>query len=76
MTQQTGKYIIAIGLLIIVVGVVVYFFNSKLHWLGKLPGDISVEKQNFKFYFPVATMIIISLVVNLIIWLIKKTTSP
>lgn len=73
MTQQTGKYIIAIGLLIIVVGVVVYFFNSKLHWLGKLPGDISVEKQNFKFYFPVATMIIISIIINVIIWIIKRT---
>ena len=42
--QQTGKYIIVFGGLIIVIGLVVYLFGNKLHWIGRLPGDIRIEK--------------------------------
>jgi hypothetical protein len=72
MNQQTGKYIIITGLCIVVVGVVIYFFHSYFKWLGRLPGDIRVEKENFKFYFPVVTMIIISIAATIIIHLIRK----
>lgn len=72
MNQQTGKYIIIAGLCIVAVGVVIYFFHSYFKWLGKLPGDIRVEKENFKFYFPVVTMIIISIAATIIIHLIRK----
>lgn len=72
MNQQTGKYIIITGLCIVVVGIVIYFFHSYFKWLGRLPGDIRVEKENFKFYFPVVTMIIISIAATIIIHLIRK----
>ena len=72
MDQQTGKYIIIVGLFIIITGVLVYFFHDKMHWIGRLPGDIRVEKENFRFYFPIVTMILFSLVGTLIIWLIRK----
>lgn len=72
MNSETGKWIIAIGLFVVIIGVVVYFFHDKLHWIGRLPGDIRIEKENFKFYFPIATMIIFSLVLTLIIQVIKK----
>jgi hypothetical protein len=70
--QNTGKYIIGFGAVIIVVGLMIYFFHDKLHWIGRLPGDIRVEKENFRFYFPITTMILISLLLTLIINLIKR----
>lgn len=72
MEQQTGKYIIAFGVLIILVGLLIYFFHDKLHWIGRLPGDIRVEKENFRFYFPITTMILFSVIITLAINLIRK----
>ncbi len=72
MHTQIGKYIIIAGIIIIIIGVVVYFFGDKLGWLGRLPGDIRVEKDNMKVYFPITTMIIISIVLTLLVNLIKR----
>ena len=72
MDQNTGKYIIVFGLVILVTGVLIYFFHDKLHWIGRLPGDIRVEKENSRFYFPITTMILFSLLLTLLINLIKK----
>jgi hypothetical protein len=72
MSEQTGKYIILGGCLIILIGIVVYFFHDKLHWIGRLPGDIRVEKGNFRFYFPITTMIIFSLLITIIVQLAKR----
>ena len=71
MTNETGKYIIIIGAIIVVAGLVIYFFADKLHWIGNLPGDIKIEKENFRFYFPVTTLILLSLLVNLLIRIFK-----
>ena len=71
MTGDTGKWIIVAGAALLLVGIVVYFFHDKLHWIGNLPGDIRIEKENFRFYFPITTMIIFSLVINLIICLFR-----
>lgn len=72
MDQQTGKYILIAGLLIVVAGIVIYFFHDHLKWIGKLPGDIRIEKENFRFYFPISTMIIFSFILTIIIAIIKK----
>jgi len=72
MNSETGKWIIVIGILIVLIGILVYFFHNKLDWIGRLPGDIRIEKENFRFYFPITTMIIVSLAVTLIIQLIKR----
>lgn len=72
MNHQTGKYIIALGLLIAIVGLLVYFFHDKLQWFGRLPGDIRIEKENFRFYFPLTTMLLVSIVLTLLINLIKR----
>lgn len=72
MDQNTGKYIIFIGIAVVVIGVLIYLLHDKLHWIGRLPGDIRIEKENFRFYFPIVTMIVFSLVLTLIINLIKK----
>ena len=72
MNAEGGKYIIIIGASIVVVGVIIYFFHDKLHWIGRLPGDIRVEKENFRFYFPITTMILFSLLLTVILRLIRK----
>jgi uncharacterized protein HemY len=72
MDAGLGKYIICFGVFIVVAGIVVYFFGDKLHWIGRLPGDIRVEKENFRFYFPVTTMILASIVISFLIYLVKK----
>ena len=72
MDQNIGKYILITGAVIVFIGLLVYFLHDKLHWFGHLPGDIRVEKEAFRFYFPITTMILISLVVTLIINLVKK----
>jgi hypothetical protein len=72
MSGETGKWIIGIGAIIIVIGIIIYFFHDKLNWIGRLPGDIRIEKENFRFYFPIVTMILFSLLGTLIVWLIRK----
>ena len=72
MGSQAGKYLIFTGILIIVIGVIVYFFHNKLNWIGRLPGDIRIEKENFKFYFPITTMVLLSLLLTLIVNIIKR----
>lgn len=72
MNSQTGKWIIVAGILIVIVGIIIYFFHDKLNWLGKLPGDIRFEKENFRFYFPITTMIILSILLTLLINILKK----
>ncbi|HEY6978676.1 MAG TPA: DUF2905 domain-containing protein [Chitinophagaceae bacterium] len=72
MNQDTGKYIIIIGAAIIIIGLLIYFFHDKLNWIGRLPGDIRIEKENFHFYFPITTMILLSVLLSAILWLIRK----
>ena len=72
MNAQTGKWIIIAGIIIVIIGAIIYFFGDKLNWLGKLPGDIRIEKENFHFYFPITTMIIISIALTLLIGIFKK----
>jgi uncharacterized protein HemY len=54
-----------------VIGLVLLLFQ-KTPFLGKLPGDILIKKENFTFYFPLATSIIISIIISLILYLIGK----
>jgi hypothetical protein len=72
MDQNTGKYIILFGGVILIAGILIYFFHDKLDWIGKLPGDFRVEKPNFRFYFPFTTMILFSILISLMIYLVKK----
>ncbi len=72
MTNTTGKYIILFGVVIILIGIIIYLFHDKLNWIGKLPGDIRVEKENFKFYLPITTMILFSVAITVIVNLIKR----
>lgn len=65
-----GRWLILIGLVLILLGVFLPWL-SKLG-LGRLPGDIRIEREGFTFYFPITTSILISLLLSLIFWLFRR----
>ncbi|OGX52284.1 MAG: hypothetical protein A2321_04010 [Omnitrophica WOR_2 bacterium RIFOXYB2_FULL_45_11] len=66
-----GKILIFLGLVIVLLGVFLLIFG-KIPFLGKLPGDIYVSRKNFTIYFPLATCILLSLILSLIARLWSK----
>jgi hypothetical protein len=66
--QELGKGIIIFGLVLIALGLALTFFN-KIPFLGKLPGDILIQKKNFTFYFPLATSLLVSVILSFLLWL-------
>ncbi|MGN6541163.1 MAG: DUF2905 domain-containing protein [Ginsengibacter sp.] len=72
MDQQTGKYLLIAGVIIVAAGILIYFFHDYFKWIGKLPGDFRIEKENFRFYFPLTTMIILSLILMILINIFKR----
>jgi hypothetical protein len=69
--NELGKYLIIAGLLLAAVGVVLWLGVGK-SWLGRLPGDINYTKGNFSFHFPLVTCLLISLVLTVLMWLLRK----
>ncbi|MCF7668560.1 MAG: DUF2905 domain-containing protein [Verrucomicrobia bacterium] len=69
--QEFGKILIIIGLIIAGIGLLIWSGFGK-GWLGQLPGDIAIDKGNFKFYFPITTCILISIILSFLFWLFKK----
>ncbi len=65
-----SRILIILGVVLVIVGIV-WPWLSKLG-LFRLPGDIVIERDDFRFYFPITTMIIVSVVVSLLIWLFRK----
>jgi hypothetical protein len=65
-----GKALVLFGVVLVAVGVILMFFD-KIPLLGKLPGDIHIKKQNFEFYFPIVTSIVLSLLLSGVLWLIS-----
>ena len=68
--QPFGKILIVCGAIIVGLGLFLMFFD-KIPFIGKLPGDIHVKKENFQFYFPITTSILVSILLSLIFWLIS-----
>jgi hypothetical protein len=66
-----GKILIVSGGLIVIIGIIV-LLSGKIPLIGKLPGDFYFKGKNWSFYFPLATSIIISIVLSLILYLIRK----
>lgn len=61
-----------IGVLIVVIGGLVWLLGDKLSWLGHLPGDIRYEGENVNFYFPITTMLLLSLLLSFVLSLITR----
>jgi hypothetical protein len=70
-TINIGKILIAFGLLIVLAGVVLLLVG-RVPWLGRLPGDIHYHRGNFTFYFPLATSLLLSVVLTLILYFLGR----
>lgn len=64
-----GKILIIVGIFIVLLGFLI-LMAGKIPYIGRLPGDILVQRKNFTFYFPLTTGIIISIVLSILFWLI------
>ncbi|MGD8266121.1 MAG: DUF2905 domain-containing protein [Chromatiales bacterium] len=64
------KALIVLGLVILVIGLAWPWLGSIP--LGRLPGDIIIERENFRFYLPITTMLIACVVISLIVWLLRQ----
>ena len=71
--QDVGKLLFVIGLVIAIAGAWLWSGRG-LGWLGRLPGDISYQSQNgdFRFYFPVTTCVLVSVVLTLLAWFLRR----
>ena len=70
MPKALGTWLIIAGIVLVVVGVLAN--SGWLSWFGRLPGDIRIERDNVRFYFPVVTMIVISIAVSVVLYLIGR----
>lgn len=66
-----GKTLIFLGMIVTAIGLIITF-SGKISWIGKLPGDIYVKRQNITFYFPLATCILLSAILTFFLWLFRK----
>ncbi|HEU5197281.1 MAG TPA: DUF2905 domain-containing protein [Methylomirabilota bacterium] len=69
--QDVGRMLIVLGIVIALVGLVL-MVAGRVPWLGRLPGDIHVERGHWSFYFPLGTSIVLSLLLTLVLWLIGR----
>lgn len=69
--SEIGKFLILLGILIIIVGLLLTFIG-KIPILGKLPGDIVIERRNFVFYFPLGTSILLSIILSLLFYILSR----
>jgi hypothetical protein len=66
-----GKTLIYIGILLVIIGAV-FSLAGKLPWLGHLPGDITIQRERFTFYFPLTTCILISVIISLVLYFFRR----
>jgi hypothetical protein len=69
--QPIGRLLIVLGIGLVVGGLLLSF-GGRIPWLGRLPGDIVIERPGFRFYFPLATSILLSLLLSAILWLLRR----
>jgi hypothetical protein len=69
--QHLGRILIIAGIVMAVIGAVLVL-SGRVPWLGRLPGDILIQKKNYTFYFPLATSILISLLLTVLFWIFGR----
>lgn len=69
--EGLGKTLIFIGIVLVVFGVI-FLLGGKIPWLGHLPGDIMIERERFTFYFPLATCLLVSVLISLVVYFFRR----
>ncbi|WP_460578231.1 DUF2905 domain-containing protein [Hymenobacter coalescens] len=73
MPSQLGKLLVLLGLGLAVLGAIIWLGGGSLFsWFGRLPGDIRVERPGFRFYAPIVSMLLISLLLSALLWLWRR----
>lgn len=72
MHQIIGKFMMGAGIFLVIAGILVYFLGDKLKWFGHLPGDIYIKRDNIQVFFPITTMILLSILISLLVFIVKK----
>lgn len=69
--ESLGRILILFGILLVVLGLVLTV-GAKIPWLGQLPGDIYIRRENFSFYFPLTSCLLLSLIITLVLYLFRR----
>jgi hypothetical protein len=69
--HEIGKVIILFGIILVLIGGLL-LVAGKIPFIGRLPGDIIIERKNFTFYFPLGTSILLSIVLSIVLWLLGR----
>ena len=69
---QLGKILVFAGLGITLLGLAIWFFGNKFNWFGNLPGDVWYEGKNVRIFAPFMTMLLVSILFSLIMWIIRR----
>jgi hypothetical protein len=67
-----GKILVLAGIGLAVLGLIIWLLGDKLHWFGNLPGDVRYESKNVRVYFPWVTMLLLSILLSLVMWLVRR----
>jgi hypothetical protein len=67
-----GKVVVGIGTLLVIIGLIMWFAGDRLSWFGHLPGDIRIERPGFSCFFPITSMIIVSIVLSILLSLFSR----
>jgi hypothetical protein len=74
--MELGKVLIVIGVGLVLLGLLYQYFGAWFQWVGRLPGDIYLKREGFSFYFPLTTMILISLLIRGLVYVWRWFTLP
>jgi hypothetical protein len=72
--EEIGKWLILFGVLLAIVGSAILLLG-KVPWIGRLPGDIAIQRDNFSCFFPLATSILLSIVLTVLFNIILRITN-
>lgn len=71
MTGHPGWLLVILGLVIAAIGLA-WVFAPHIPWLGRLPGDVAIERGNTRIYFPIVTCIVLSVLLTVVLWVIQR----
>lgn len=69
--MEAGRLLLTLGLVLVVLGLVWLYAPGLLGWFGRLPGDIRIEREGFRFYFPLTSMLLVSFILSLLNLLLR-----
>ncbi|MCF8218984.1 MAG: DUF2905 domain-containing protein [Bacteroidales bacterium] len=70
--HNIGKIILISGLVLVVLGGLIWAFGNIFSWFGNLPGDIRIKRENLQVYIPITSMILLSAILSFVFWLIRR----